>query len=346
MNQAEPPVVLSTMAMAQVRDVAERAGVSPATVSNALNHPQRVSERTRAKVHAAIEELGYVRNDAARQLRAGFNPAVGMIVLDAANPYFTDLAGGAEHYLAELGRPLLLGNSSQQSDREVTYLNLFEQQRVAGILIAPVGNVLPRLRKLKNNGISVVIIDRKAGADELSSVSVDDERGGWLAADHLISRGAGRIAVIGGPEGLRQVRHRLRGAQQRAAKSPGVAVEYIATSAMDAAAGRAAAEQLTERPGGKGPDAIFATNDLVALGVLQVLARSGIAVPDDVLLAGYDDIEFAANATIPITSIRQPSAEMGQHAAQLLQQAIENPGVPVQHTVFQPKLIIRESTHT
>ncbi|GFZ86728.1 LacI family transcriptional regulator [Nesterenkonia alkaliphila] len=332
------------MAMAQVRDVAERAGVSPATVSNALNHPQRVSERTLAKVHAAIEELGYVRNDAARQLRAGFNPAVGLIVLDAANPYFTDVAGGAEQHLRDLGRPLLLGNSSQESDREVTYLNLFEQQRVAGILIAPVGNVLPRLRKLKSNGIPVVIIDRKAGADELSSVSVDDERGGWLAADHLISQGATRIAVVGGPEGLRQVRNRLRGAQQRVRQCAEAAVEYIATSAMDAAAGRTATEALLSREAKQRPDAVFATNDLVALGVLQVLVRSGISVPQDILLAGYDDIEFAANATIPITSIRQPAAEMGEHAAQLLQRAIEDPASPVQHTVFQPELIIREST--
>lgn len=332
------------MAMAQVRDVAERAGVSPATVSNALNHPQRVSERTLAKVHAAIEELGYVRNDAARQLRAGFNPAVGMIVLDAANPYFNNLAGGAEQHLMELGRSLLLGNSSQQSDREITYLNLFEQQRVAGILIAPVGDVLPRLRRLKNNGISVVIVDRKAGADELSSVSVDDERGGWLAADHLINQGAQRIAVIGGPEGLRQVHHRLRGAQQRVRQSSGVAVEYIATQAMDAAAGRAATTELLTRNVQDRPDAVFATNDLVALGVLQVLAQSGVSVPDDILLAGYDDIEFAANATIPITSIRQPSTEMGKHAAELLQRAIEDPASPVQHTVFQPELILREST--
>lgn len=332
------------MAMAQVRDVAERAGVSPATVSNALNRPQRVSARTLARVHAAIDELGYVRNDAARQLRAGSNPAVGMIVLDAANPYFTDVAHGAENHLGELGRPLLLSNSAQLPEREITYLDLFEQQRVAGILIAPVGNVLPRLRRLKSNGISVVIIDRRAGADELSSVSVDDERGGWLAADHLISQGATRIAVVGGPENLRQVKHRLRGAQQRTKQTSAVSVEFIDAGAMDSSAGRKATQEVLQRPISHRPDAIFATNDLVALGALQVMARSGITVPREMLLIGYDDIEFAASATIPITSIRQPAAEMGKHAAQLLQQAIENPNSPVQHTVFQPELVIREST--
>lgn len=332
------------MAMAQVRDVAERAGVSPATVSNALNRPHRVSAPTLAKVQAAIKELGYVRNDAARQLRAGKNPAVGLIVLDAANPYFTDVAHGAEEHLTELGRPLLLGNSAQLAEREVTYLTLFEQQRVAGILIAPVGNVLPRLRRLKRNGISVVIVDRRAGAEELSSVSVDDERGGWLAADHLIAQGARRIGVIGGPENLRQVRHRLRGAQQRAKKSPTVDIEFLDAGAMDTAAGRRATAEALRRHSGRRPDALFATNDLVALGALQELARWGIAVPGQMLLVGYDDIEFAASATIPITSIRQPSEKMGRHAAALLQRAIEEPDAPVEHTVFQPELIARQST--
>ena len=332
------------MAMAQVRDVAERAGVSPATVSNAFNHPHRVSAQTLERVQAAIEELGYIRNDAARQLRAGTNPAVGMIVLDAANPYFTGVAHGAEEHLTELGRPLLLGNSAQHSEREATYLDLFEEQRVGGILIAPVGNVLPRLRRLKRNGISVVIIDRKAGADELSSVSVDDERGGWLASDHLIAHGARRIGVIGGPGNLRQVRQRLRGAQRRARQTTSVNVEFLDSGAMDTAAGRRVTEALVKRPRSERPDALFATNDLVALGALQVLARSGITVPDDMLLVGYDDIEFAASATIPISSVRQPSAQMGQHAAELLQRAMNEPDSPVEHTVFQPELIAREST--
>ncbi|WP_233722227.1 LacI family DNA-binding transcriptional regulator [Nesterenkonia massiliensis] len=332
------------MAMAQVRDVAALAGVSPATVSNALNHPHRVSARTLAKVQAVIEELGYVRNDAARQLRAGSNPAVGMIVLDAANPYFTDVAHGAEQHLAELGRPLLLGNSAQREEQELTYLRLFDEQRVAGVLIAPVGDVLPKLRTLKDHGTSVVIIDRKAGADEFSSVSVNDEQGGWLVADHLIGQGARRIAVIGGPGSLRQVRHRLHGTQQRADRTDGVTVEFLDTGAMDIASGRETVQRLLERPRDEWPEAIFATNDLVALGALQVLARAGVEVPGEIMLAGYDDIEFAASATIPITSVRQPSEEMGRQAAELLRQAIEDPAAAVQHTVFQPELMVREST--
>src|SRR5699024_8441132 len=147
-------------------------------------------------------------------------------------------------------------------------------------------------------------------------------RGGWLAADHLLSQGARRIGVIGGPESIRQVRQRFRGARRRVSQTESASVEFLDSGAMDTAAGRRVTEELVRRSPSARPDALFATNDLVALGALQVLARTGVAVPQDVLLVGYDDIEFAASATIPITSIRQPSAQMGKHAAELLQRAI------------------------
>lgn len=332
------------MAMAQVRDVAARAGVSPATVSNALNHPEKVSEATRERVQAAIEELGYVRNDAARQLRQRQNRAVGMIVLDVANPFFADVASGAEKSLGEMNRPLLLGNSGQDRQRELTHLRLFEEQRVSGLLISPVGDVLTRLRRLKEHGTAVVIVDRKSGADEFSSVSTDDRLGGRLAAEHLIAQGRRRIAVIGGPMGIRQVAHRLAGAEAAAAEHDGVSVRMSDTGAMDVGSGRQATRELLDLSPGERPDAIFATNDLVALGVLQELARTGVRVPEDIALIGYDDIEFAASATVPISSVRQPAAEMGERAAELLVSAIEDPDSPVQHPVFTPTLVPREST--
>lgn len=330
--------------MAQVRDVAARAGVSPATVSNALNHPERVSETTRMRVQDAIEELGYVRNDAARQLRQRRNRAVGMIVLDVANPFFAGVAQAAEESLSELQRPLLLGNSAQDSSREQTHLRLFEEQRVSGILISPVGTVLNRLRRIKERGTAVVIVDRKSGADEFSSVSVDDMLGGRLAAEHLIEQGRRRIVVIGGPENIRQVAHRLAGAELAAEEHDGVSVEFHDTGAMDIDSGRAATRELLTRQPGERPDAIFATNDLVALGALQELAKAGVAVPGDIALIGYDDIAFAASATVPISSVRQPAAEMGRRAADLLASAIDDPQTPVEHPVFTPSLVAREST--
>ncbi|GAA1164788.1 LacI family DNA-binding transcriptional regulator [Nesterenkonia sandarakina] len=332
------------MALAQVRDVAARAGVSPATVSNALNHPDKVSQATRERVQVAIADLGYVRNDAARQLRQQQNLAVGMIVLDIGNPFFADVARGAENSLEVFHRPLLLGNSSQSSQRELTQLRLFEEQRVSGLLVTPVGDIIERLQEIRRRGIAVVLVDRDAGADALSSVSTDDVLGGRLATEHLLELGRRRIAVVGGPQRIRQVAHRHQGALAAAQEYDGAQVRLVDTGAMDATAGREASRNLLELPETQRPDAIFATNDLVALGALQELSRAGVRVPEDIALIGYDDIAFTASATVPISSVRQPAEEMGARAAELLVAAIEDPEAPVEHQVFTPSLLAREST--
>jgi LacI family transcriptional regulator len=337
------------MPEAQVRDVARLAGVSPATVSNAMNHPEKVSPATRDRVHAAIAELGFVRNSAAHQLRRGTNRAVGMVVLDVANPFFTDVARGVEDGLASHDRPLILGNSGQDAARESAYLDLFEEQRVSGLLVTPVGDTLGRLRRLRDRGTSVVLVDRRVGVKEFSSVTVDDRRGGRLATEHLLGLGRTSIAFVGGPPRLNQIRHRLEAARAAVeAHGPGSgpgAVRYVETASMDAAGGRDGAERLLALDAPERPDAIFAANDLVALGVLQALTRARVAVPDDIAIVGFDDIDFAASAAIPLTSVRQPAVEMGRAAATRLLEIIEDPTTSsVVHTVLEPELVVREST--
>lgn len=330
-------------AVVSVKDVAAAAGVSVGTVSNVLNRPEKVSPATLDHVQATIASLGFVRNDAARQLRAGTNRAVGMIVLDIRNPFFTDVARGVEDRLTVHGRPLILGSSGQTAERESTYLDLFEEQRISGLLITPVGKVLPRLRRLRERGTAVVVVDRRTGSREFSSVSVDDVRGGRLAGQHLTAIGRQRIAFVGGPADLTQIRHRLRGLQE-SVPAGGRPVRHVVTDAMDADAGRRAAESLLALPGADRPDAIFAANDLVALGVLQGLTLAGVRVPDDIAIIGYDDIDFAASAAIPLTSIRQPRAEMGDVATDLLLAAIADPDSRVRDIVLDPELVVRRST--
>lgn len=327
-----------------VKDVAAAAGVSLGTVSNVLNRPEKVSPDTRDRILEVIEELGFVRNDAARQLRAGTNHAIAMIVLDVANPFFTDVAHSVENELSEQRRPLILANSGQDAGREASYLDLFEEQRVSGMLITPVGRVLPRLRQLRDRGVPVVMVDRKTGSREFSSVSVDDRRGGRLAAEHLLDTGRRRIGFIGGPAGLSQVRDRLAAVREAVESTAGASVRHIETGAMDAAAGRGAAETLLALPAGERPDAIFAANDLVALGVLQALTLAGAAVPDDIALIGYDDIDFADSAAIPLSSVRQPREELGRRAAEILLEVIADPGAKVRHVVLEPELVVRRST--
>src|SRR3954464_13726786 len=181
-----------------VRDVAERAGVSVGTVSNVLNNPDKVASATSERVLAAIEDLGFVRNDAARQLRAGHSRSIGMIVLDVRNPFFTDVARGAESTAADAHLSVLLANSDERSDREAAYLDLFEEQRVRGILITPVGDVLPRLEQLRSRGIPCVLVARLARTKGFSSVSVDDESGGAIALTHLAETGRRHVAYVGG----------------------------------------------------------------------------------------------------------------------------------------------------
>ncbi|QJU52603.1 LacI family DNA-binding transcriptional regulator [Herbiconiux sp. SALV-R1] len=335
------------MATANVRDVAALAKVSVGTVSNVLNRSKPVAPDTERRVLDAIDKLGFVRNDAARQLRMGRSRTVGFMVLDVANPFFTDVARGAEDTLAPLGRPLVLGNSGDALDRELAYLDLFEEQRVAGLLITPVGQVHGRLMRLRERGSPVVLVDRHDHGRSFSSVSVDDQRGGELAATHLLDLGRTRLAFLGGPASILQVEQRARGAADAVRTQAGEAtLRVLEQETMNAEGGRAGAERLLALPASERPDAIFAANDLMALGVLQALTFAGVRVPDDIALIGYDDIFYAATAAVPLSSVRQPAREMGRTAADLLLHEIDAPSPPTEyrHITFTPELIIRDST--
>lgn len=333
------------MASVSVRDVAALAGVSVGTVSNVLNHPEKVGDATVDRVRQAIEKLGFVRFDAARQLRAGRSNAIGFLILDVANPFFTDLARSAEDKAAALGLSVIIGSSDEQEAREAKYLDLFEQQRLLGVLISPIGDVAARLRSLRARRISAVLVDRISSDTTFSSVSVDDVLGGELAARHLIESGRRKITFVGGPAGMRQPEDRLTGARRAVQAAKGVRIDVEPTSAFTVAEGRAAGERIVARPASERPDAVFAANDLIALGVLQALFAWDIsAVPDRIALIGYDDIGFARAAAVPLSSIRQPTGAMGTTAVEILYEEAEDAATPSRHVVFQPELVVRESS--
>jgi LacI family transcriptional regulator len=334
---------------ASIRDVAERAGVALGTVSNVLNRPERVAEATRLRVLDAIAELGFVRNDAARQLRAGKSRTLGLVVLDVRNPFFTDLGRGAEERAAEAGLSVLLGNSDNLAERESTYLDLFEEQRVQGLLISPIGDVFGRLGRLRQRGTPTVLVDRRAEGRPFSSVSVDDVAGGYLAVSHLIEQGCTRIAYVGGPLNIQQVADRLQGANQAVAEQSGVQLEVLSWPGLTVQTGRKIGAAIVERPPESRPDGVFAANDLVAVGLLQSFTLlDGVTVPDDIALIGYDDIDFASATVVPLSSIRQPSTLIGRTAVDLLTRevAANDAGEEFEHeqVVFQPELVVRESS--
>lgn len=330
-----------------IKDVARHAGVAVGTVSNVLNRPQLVALATRERVRASIEVLGFVRNEPARQLRAGHSRMIGMVVLDVANPYFTDVASGAEEAAAEAGLALMLCNSAEQSGREARHLDLLSEQRVKGVLITPVDAPDDRIKLLRERGTPVVLVDRHAGSRGQCSVAVDDLLGGELAGRHLIEQGHDRMAFVGGPFAIRQVQDRYDGMLRAlaAAQHGHGDVVVFETPALSVAAGRDAAAGIADTPLRRRPTAIFCANDLLALGVLQEMTRRGLAVPGDIALVGYDDIDFAAAAAVPLTSVRQPRRELGRTAAELL---IEEATAPERHkhrqVVFSPELVVRESS--
>lgn len=330
---------------AGMRDVAERAGVSIGTVSNVLNRPEKVSPATADRVMAAIKELGFVRNDAARQLRAGSSRAIGLVVLDVRNPFFSELAIGAEDSAHAAGYSIILGNSDEKVDREASYLDLFEEQRMRGVLITPLGDVEARLRHLRDRGIPAVLVDRKSNQGDISSVSVDDVAGGRLAGQHLVATGRRRIAFLGGPLDIRQVHDRLQGLQEVALQHDDVRVEIITGSNLSILEGRRIGELIAGRPPRDRPDAIFAANDLMAIGALQAFVMRGtIRVPEDIALLGYDDIDFASGAVVPLTSVRQPASLIGKNAVDMLLAEAEDGQRAGRQVVFTPELVVREST--
>lgn len=326
----------------RLREVAERAGVAVGTVSNVLNNPSKVAPETLARVRAVIAEVGYVPNAAARQLSHGRSGSIGLLVLDAGNPFFTDLAAGVEEAATGLDLAVMLAASSERADRERMYLDRFEQGRVDGLLVTPVGGSVKQLEAIRDRGTPVVLLDRLATTPGFNSVAVDDVEGGRLAGQHLLDVGCRRLAFVGGPTTLEQVRNRLVGARA-AAKKASLEIQHFATTHMSAAEGRRVGMEIAEMPAAERPDGVFAANDLVALALLQTLLQAGIRVPEDIAVIGYDDILFAALAAVPLSSIRQPSYQMGRRAMELLAGAI-NGRAAADHIVFVPVLAARAST--
>lgn len=329
-----------------VKDVAVLAGVSLGTVSNVLNRPERVSAATRTRVEQAMADLGFVRNESARQLRAGRSRTIGYVMLDATNPFFTDVAQGMERVAEDHDLSLFLCNSDNRATREAAHLAHLQEQRVQGILVTPIDPDSSALTDLATRGTPLVIVDRTRPGADFCTVSVDDVLGGRLAIDHLIDRGHLRVAFVGGPDSLGQVRERLEGARQawRDAGLPDDDLVVVATTALSVAEGMAAGERLAGLPARRRPTAVFCANDLVALGLLQQATSAGVQVPRDLAIVGFDDIDFAAAAAVPLTSVRQPRAELGRTAARLLLAEATDPDHVHEQVVFEPELVARRST--
>jgi LacI family transcriptional regulator len=332
---------------ATVLDVARGASVSVGTVSNVLNRPHLVAPATRNRVLQVIEELGFVRNESARHLRSGSGRTLGLVVLDLANPFMTDLARGVEDRANEAGYSLIICNSDEDAAKEDAYLTVLEERRVDGMLIVPVApdRVIPRVERLRARGTAVVRMTHRGAGEHECGVGADDLIGAELAIEHLLALGRDRIVYVTSASHVFPTDERRAGALnaiRKAGKRDDV-LRVITVEHLNVAHGRDAGERILGlRPL---PTAVFCANDLVALGVLQVLIRHGVRVPDDMALVGFDDIEFASAAAIPLTSVRLPRQLMGRTAADLLlEEASGDPSHVHRRVVLQPELVVRAST--
>ena len=326
-----------------LRDVAKSAKVSVGTVSNVLNRPEIVAEKTLLRVRETIKELGFVPNGFARQLRFGNSRTIGLIVPDVANPFFTEVSRGVEDGANKREYAVFLCNSDESVVKEERYINVLIEQQVRGVLFAPSDIKSNRMDEMKSRGISVTLLDREQKGEDHCSVSVDDVYGGRIAIEYLGEIGHQNIAWVAGPESIPQVADRGVGVA-KAAKAGGLNIETIRVPLMNSAQGEEAAKLILQLP--KMPTAVFCANDLLALGVMRGLMAAKVKVPDQVSILGYDDINFASSAAVPLSSISQPAYQMGVTAADLLLSECED-GENHQHQQirFQPKLVERESTN-
>jgi len=333
--------------MMTIKDVAKLANVSAGTVSNVLNRPSYVNADTRERVLRAIEELHFVPRQGSRQFRPGRARTLGLAIANLDNPFFVDLALGAEERCKELGVGVVITNSGYDAVREGQNLDLLVQSRVQGILIAPVDEKSSRLEMLRDRGVPMVFVDRVGEERNGWSVVVDDFEGGKLSARHLIQSGRRRLAFVGHPSTSLKVRARYFGAQAVVNKRADVQLELIESDAWTIEAGIAAGKRIVDWSGDRRPTGIVCANDMIALGLEFEFLRQGIRVPEDIALVGYDDITWASFASVPLTTVRQPRQELGRTAVDMIMELLVRPTghIPqVNNVVLHPELVIRESS--
>lgn len=325
-----------------VHDVAARSGVSIATVSRALREPHRVSEDTRDRVLAAVRDLGYRPNRAASSLRRGRTGVIALVVPDIVNPYFSSLTKGAQGLSRERGYGLVVVDTTELAEVEAEEIAALRSQ-IDGIILASSRLPDDRLVEVMST-TTCVLINRDLSELGVTAptVTIDERSGARTAVGHLYDLGHRRIAYVGGPERSWSQGRRAHGTREAAAELDGVTLTEVGSFAPDVDGGRAAAAAARD----SGATAVIAYNDLVALGLLARWSETGIRVPDDVSLMGFDNTFVAELSSPRLTSVGADLTECGELAVELLLERIDHqePAEAGLHRVVTPRLAVRDST--
>jgi LacI family transcriptional regulator len=329
------------MAMS-LRDIAKHAGVSVGTASNVLNRPGLVAPETVKRVQQVMEELGYVPNGYVKQMSVGHSRTLGLVVPNVFNPFFAEVARGVEDAAAKKNYAVFICNTDESREREERFMGVLVEQLVKGVLITPTSMKPGHIKTLKERGISVGLLSAPGKSSSECSVTVNDVFGAEIAIEHLVELGHQHIAWICGPDSIPQVIDRTKGVAI-AAKHHKIQVDTVRSPSMKFDGGVQAAEEILAM--NPRPTGIFCANDLLALGVMRTLLAAGVKIPEDISLIGYDDIEFALTAPVPLSSIIQPAYQLGYTATQLLLSECDSIETHAHQDVrFQPELIARAST--
>jgi LacI family transcriptional regulator, galactose operon repressor len=326
-----------------IREIAELAGVSIATVSRVVNGRDDVAPETRDLVTRVIQERGYTANRSARGLSAGSTELIGVLVPLVYPAYFSAILAGVAEALAERDRQIVLSPTGGEHDREVSVLDRLHGLTDGALIILPEESS-EELERLLDSGYRFVVLDPLMPLDErIPSVSAAHTSGADQAMRHLLGLGHRRIAQITGPRGWLATEDRrlgYRAALAAAGILPDPALEV--ESVPEIAPGREAAEYLLDLP--EPPTAIFAFNDNIAIGATQAARARGLSVPGDLSVVGFDDVEHATIVTPALTTVRQPLAEMGRTAVSLLNRLLERQRFETLHVELATRLVVREST--
>ncbi len=328
--------------MATIQDVAARAGVSIATVSHVLNNTRFVSEETRAAVLEAIRELNYHPSAAARSLSSRKTRTIGMVISDVSNVFFGQMIQGVLDVITPEDYNLILCTTSESLAKEEEYFRLLLGRAVDGLIAAATSERWGTLQTAEVRKIPVVFVDRTFEGMEGPFVGVDNSRGAYEAVSHLIGDGHRRIGVVAGLAYMSTMRERVDG-YRRALQEHAIGYDesLVVYSNLSIEGGRQAALQLLGRA--DRPEALFSNNNLLTLGVLLAIQELGLACPDHVALACFDDHPWAGVVSSPLTVVRQPNYEIGRQAAIMLLQLLSGQPLERQRVIFQPELLVRSS---
>jgi LacI family transcriptional regulator len=327
--------------MATMEDVAQRAGVSTTTVSHVLNNTRYVSEDTTRRVMQAVEELDYYHRGQPRARRVERSYTIGVLVPDNTNPYFAEISRMLEDACFRRGYTIIICNTEQNPQKELTYLRLLIDKGVDGLVLVYTGGDPEAVETLEKQKLSCVVIDREIPGLDLDLVVSDNEAGAYAATRHLIDLGHRRIDCISGPRGIASTEDRLAGYRRALSEVQGSGA--VIHGDFQVESGYEAFKSMYDSGGM--PGAIFASNDLMAIGVLHGAAEQRMRVPYELSVVGFDDIQLSRYAVPPLTTVRQPKREIASSAIELLLERAQGARTgAAEHRVITPHLVVREST--